>query len=69
MSTARWSGRRAATKGFGYDPMFLPDGQEDGQSRTFGEMGSEEKHGLPPRGKGLSHRARAFLKLAEACLG
>ena len=57
------------TKGFGYDPMFLPDGQEDGQSRTFGEMGSEEKHGLPPRGKGLSHRARAFLKLAEACLG
>ncbi len=56
-------------QGFGYDPMFLPDGQEDGQLRTFGEMGSEEKHGLPPRGKGLSHRARAFLKLAEACLG
>jgi XTP/dITP diphosphohydrolase len=51
-------------QGFGYDPMFLPDGH----SRTFGEMPSEEKHGLPPRGKGLSHRARAFLKLAEACL-
>jgi XTP/dITP diphosphohydrolase len=51
-------------KGFGYDPMFLPDGHE----RTFGEMSSDEKHGLPPRGKGLSHRARAFLKLAEACL-
>jgi len=51
-------------KGFGYDPMFLPDGHV----RTFGEMISEEKHGLPPRGKGLSHRARAFLKLAEACL-
>jgi XTP/dITP diphosphohydrolase len=51
-------------KGFGYDPMFLPDGH----SRTFGEMDSIEKHGLPPRGKGLSHRARAFLKLAEACL-
>jgi XTP/dITP diphosphohydrolase len=50
--------------GFGYDPMFLPEGQD----RTFGEMTSEEKHGLPPRGKGLSHRARAFLKLAEACL-
>ena len=31
-------------------------------------MSSEEKHGLPPRGRGLSHRARAFLKLAEACL-
>jgi XTP/dITP diphosphohydrolase len=52
-------------KGFGYDPMFLPDGH----ARTFGEMGGEEKHGLPPRGRGLSHRARAFLKLAEACLG
>jgi XTP/dITP diphosphohydrolase len=51
-------------KGFGYDPMFLPDGH----TRTFGEMDSAEKHGLPPRGKGLSHRARAFLKLAAACL-
>jgi XTP/dITP diphosphohydrolase len=78
-------------KGFGYDPMFLPDGQ----TRTFGEMSSDEKHGLPPParhrapdkemgarpdanpasafadrppGKALSHRARAFLKLAEACL-
>ena len=52
-------------KGFGYDPMFLPDGE----ALTFGEMSSEDKHGLPPRGRGLSHRARAFLKLAEACLG
>ena len=52
-------------KGFGYDPMFLPDGH----ALTFGEMSSEDKHGLPPRGRGLSHRARAFLKLAEACLG
>lgn len=51
-------------KGFGYDPMFLPDGH----AQTFGEMTSEQKHGLPPEGQGLSHRARAFLKLAEACL-
>jgi XTP/dITP diphosphohydrolase len=51
-------------QGFGYDPMFLPDGH----SRTFGEMTSAEKHGLPPAGKGLSHRARAFMRLAEACL-
>jgi XTP/dITP diphosphohydrolase len=50
-------------KGFGYDPIFQPDGE----IRTFGEMSSEEKHGLPPRGKGLSHRARAFVKLADAC--
>jgi XTP/dITP diphosphohydrolase len=50
--------------GFGYDPMFLPDGHR----RTFGEMSAQEKHGLPPLGMGLSHRARAFVKLAEACL-
>ncbi|MBR0812107.1 RdgB/HAM1 family non-canonical purine NTP pyrophosphatase [Bradyrhizobium diazoefficiens] len=52
------------TAGFGYDPMFLPDGH----NRTFGEMESIEKHGLPPLGLGLSHRARAFVKLAEICL-
>lgn len=52
------------TAGFGYDPMFLPDGHD----RTFGEMTSIEKHGLPPLGLGLSHRARAFVKLAEICL-
>ena len=57
-----WPPRGAA--GFGYDPMFLPDGHD----RTFGEMSSIEKHGLPPLGKGLSHRARAFVKLAERCL-
>ncbi len=50
--------------GFGYDPMFMPDGF----ARTFGEMSSVEKHGLPPLGLGLSHRARAFVKLAEICL-
>ena len=60
--TVVWPPR--GTLGFGYDPLFLPDGQ----TRTFGEMPSEEKHGLPPHGRGLSHRARAFLKLAEACL-
>ena len=52
------------TAGFGYDPAFLPDGY----TRTFGEMTSIEKHGLPPLGLGLSHRARAFVKLAEICL-
>jgi XTP/dITP diphosphohydrolase len=61
--TLIWPPRGSA--GFGYDPMFLPDGK----SKTFGEMTAEEKHGLPPHGEGLSHRARAFLKLAEACLG
>jgi XTP/dITP diphosphohydrolase len=52
------------TAGFGYDPAFLPDGH----GRTFGEMTSIEKHGLPPLGLGLSHRAKAFVQLAEICL-
>src|SRR5438034_281428 len=60
--TMVWPPRGA--NGFGYDPAFLPDGH----TRTFGEMTSIEKHGLPPLGFGLSHRARAFAKLAEICL-
>jgi XTP/dITP diphosphohydrolase len=53
------------TAGFGYDPIFLPDGHD----RTFGEMSSEEKHGIPADGSlALSHRARAFQKFACARL-
>jgi XTP/dITP diphosphohydrolase len=44
-------------RGFGYDPMFVPDGYDE----TFGEMGPELKHRI-------THRARAFAKLVEACL-
>jgi XTP/dITP diphosphohydrolase len=51
-------------KGFGYDPFFQPDGH----SRTFGEMSSDEKHGIPADGsQALSHRARAFQDLSKAC--
>ncbi len=51
--------------GFGYDPIFRPDGH----ARTFGEMSAEEKHGIPSDGSlALSHRARAFQKFARACL-
>lgn len=49
--------------GFGYDPIFAPQGE----TRTFGEMTSLEKHGLE-NGRALSHRARAFLRLEKACL-
>ncbi len=53
------------TAGFGYDPIFLPDGHD----RTFGEMRAEEKHGVPADGSlALSHRARAFQKFARECL-
>jgi XTP/dITP diphosphohydrolase len=52
-------------RGFGYDPMFQPDGHD----RTFGELDSDEKHGIDwSKGEALSHRARAFLKLAAGCL-
>ena len=43
-------------RGFGYDPMFVPNGG----SLTFGEMDPVNKHKI-------SHRARAFAKLAAAC--
>jgi XTP/dITP diphosphohydrolase len=53
------------TKGFGYDPIFLPDGHD----KTFGEMMSAEKHAIPADGsRALSHRARAFQALAHNCL-
>ncbi len=52
--------------GFGYDPVFLPDGHD----RTFGEMTAEEKHSWKPgQANALSHRARAFQKFVRACLG
>jgi XTP/dITP diphosphohydrolase len=46
------------TRGFGYDPMFVPAGGV----LTFGEIDPAEKHRI-------SHRARAFARLAAACLG
>ena len=44
-------------RGFGYDPIFVADGHE----LTFGEMRPEAKHAI-------SHRARAFARLADGCL-
>ena len=46
------------SKGFGYDPMFVPEGH----TLTFGEMEPHAKHAI-------SHRARAFQQFAGACLG
>ena len=42
-------------RGFGYDPMFLPDGERE----TFGEMDQARKHDI-------SHRANAFRQLVAA---
>jgi XTP/dITP diphosphohydrolase len=44
-------------KGFGYDPMFVPDGE----TLTFGEL-------APTRKQAMSHRARAFKLFVDACL-
>ncbi|MDE2166211.1 MAG: RdgB/HAM1 family non-canonical purine NTP pyrophosphatase [Alphaproteobacteria bacterium] len=46
------------TRGFGYDPIFVPEGGRE----TFGEMEPTAKHAI-------SHRARAFAKLIAACFG
>jgi len=56
----RWPGRLAhaasGSAGFGYDPVFIPDGQDAGAERTVGEWTAEEKNAQ-------SHRARAFREL------
>jgi len=44
-------------RGFGYDPIFLAEGETE----TFGEIAPEKKHAM-------SHRADAFRKLVAACL-
>lgn len=44
--------------GFGYDPIFIADGN----TMTFGEMEPEAKHAI-------SHRADAFAKLVARCFG
>ncbi|MBM3483062.1 MAG: RdgB/HAM1 family non-canonical purine NTP pyrophosphatase [Alphaproteobacteria bacterium] len=49
---------RRGQNGFGYDPIFIADGH----AITFGEMEPVAKHAI-------SHRARAFAQLIEACFG
>ena len=55
-----WPGRLAreagGAGGFGYDPAFIPDGQDPAAERTVGEWSAEEKNED-------SHRARAFREL------
>jgi XTP/dITP diphosphohydrolase len=55
-------GRLAAeprgTAGFGYDPAFVPEGDDPGDTRTMAELEPEEKDGI-------SHRGRAARKLAS----
>lgn len=57
----RWPGRLAMQPagpgGFGYDPIFVPDGQPADAERTVGEWSAAEKNAS-------SHRSRAFVALA-----
>ncbi len=53
---AAWPPR--GDRGFGYDPMFVPQGE----TLTFGEIEPERKHAI-------SHRARAFAQFVAACIG
>ncbi len=53
--TGTIASRPVGEAGFGYDPVFVPDGFD---GRTFAEMTSAEKHGV-------SHRGRAFRALAD----
>lgn len=46
--------QKRGASGFGYDPVFMPEGYEE----TFAEMGNAEKNKI-------SHRARAVEKLCE----
>lgn len=41
------------TNGFGWDDMFIPDGQPQGKKRTFAEMNGDEKDTYSPRRKAL----------------
>jgi XTP/dITP diphosphohydrolase len=52
--TLTWPPR--GDRGFGYDPIFIPDGY----SQTFGELDPAVKHAI-------SHRAEAFRQLEAAC--
>lgn len=54
--TITWPPR--GDKGFGYDPVFVPNGD----TRTFAEFDPEEKHRI-------SHRAAAFAKLVKDQFG
>jgi XTP/dITP diphosphohydrolase len=57
IAPGHWTWPPRGTHGFGYDPMFVPEGHVE----TYGEIDPAAKHAI-------SHRARAFAQLAAACL-
>ncbi|UZJ23867.1 RdgB/HAM1 family non-canonical purine NTP pyrophosphatase [Rhodococcus antarcticus] len=61
----RWSGRitrsPAGAGGFGYDPVFVPDGED----RSAAEMGAEEKDGSSHRGRALAQLVPVLRELSR----
>jgi XTP/dITP diphosphohydrolase len=57
---------RRGSRGFGYDPVFIPD---EGDGRTFSQMTIEEKHALSHRGRALRALADALAHLPDEDLG
>lgn len=53
----RLAAERRGTRGFGYDPAFLPD-EDDGHTRTMSELSEAEKDAISHRG----HAVRAFAR-------
>ena len=54
MSCGQLALQKSGIEGFGYDPVFIPDGYD----RTFAELSGEIKNQI-------SHRARAVQKLVD----
>lgn len=57
------------TKGFGWDDIFIPDGQPDGQQKTFAEMEPEEKDAYSVRRKALEDMRQHPFKLGKYIQG
>lgn len=52
---------KQGTEGFGYDPVFIPEGE----SQTFAQLGEDAKNSMSHRAR-AAHRLAAFLKSEEA---
>ena len=52
----RIAGQPSGAEGFGYDPLFIPDGHE----KSFAELTAEEKNAISHRGRALAEAVRVL---------